>query len=69
MKIAPETLPPLDVNQRYHIDEARAYLRIGRSKFFDKLKTGELRVIKDGKQTLVPGSEIARLSRLPEEGA
>ena len=60
------SLQPIDPNQRYAPHEAAVYLRIGRSKLFDKIRAGELRSIKDGKHRLVPGSEIVRLSTLPQ---
>jgi len=57
-------LPPLDENQRYSVPESSAYLRTCRAKIYQKIKSGELRIIKDGARTLIPGSEIIRLSTL-----
>jgi excisionase family DNA binding protein len=57
-------LPPLDLLQRYEIDEAAAYLRIGRSRLYQKIADREIATIKDGGRRLVPGTEIARLSRV-----
>ena len=58
-------LPPLDSAQRYSIEEAIAYLRSSRKTVYDDIRAGRLRVLKEGKRTFVPGSEIARRSRLP----
>ncbi len=58
-------LPPLDELQRYSIPEAIAYLRKSRKTVYDDIRAGRLRVLKEGKRTFVPGSEIARRSRLP----
>jgi excisionase family DNA binding protein len=55
-------LPPLDVNQRYTINEAAAYLRQSRSKTYTDIKEGSLPVIKDGARTYVPGRAIAKRS-------
>jgi hypothetical protein len=65
-KSAPLTaLPPIDVLQRYPIEEAILYLRQSRARTYKQIKCGELRVIKDGKRAYIPGSEIARKSALP----
>lgn len=67
----PKLLPtlPLDPHQRYTVLEACAYLRISRGYFYAKIHEGEIRLIRDGGRTFVPGSEIARLSALPQEAA
>lgn len=57
-------LPPLDVQQRYTIPEAVAYLRQSRAKTYIDIRDGRLRAIKDGGRTYIPGSEIAKRSRL-----
>ncbi|HUX74563.1 MAG TPA: hypothetical protein VMV25_11820 [Steroidobacteraceae bacterium] len=62
-------LPPLDERQRYSIEEAIAYLRSSRRTLFDDIKYGRLLTIKEGKRRFVPGSEIARRSRIDVEGA
>lgn len=61
MKTKPQ-LPPLDLLQRYSIDEAAAYLRIGRSTLFEQIGKGSIQTLKEGGRTFVPGAEIARLS-------
>lgn len=55
-------LPPLDVQQRYTIEEAAAYLRQSRAKTYSDIREGRLTIIKDGSRTYVPGSEIAARS-------
>jgi excisionase family DNA binding protein len=64
-----KTLAPLDTMQRYSIEEATQYLRISRASLYLKIRSGSLRPIKDGSRTLIPGSEIARLSVLPAHSA
>jgi hypothetical protein len=60
----PLTLSPLDVNQRYTIAEAAAYLRQSRTKTFQDIKGGLIEVIRDGKRVYVPGSVIADRSKI-----
>jgi hypothetical protein len=62
VKLAP---PVLDPRQRYTIAEANALLRQSNSKTFEQIKAGELKVIRDGGRTYVPGSEIVQRSTLP----
>ncbi len=57
-------LPPLDPNQRYTIDEAKAYLRCSHSHLYEKFARGEIQKIKDGRLTYVPGTEIIKASTL-----
>ena len=57
-------LPPLDPSQRFTIPEGSRYLRQSRGKTYQDIAAGRLRVIKDGSRTYVPGTEIARRSRL-----
>jgi hypothetical protein len=59
-------LPPLDLNQRYTIDEGSAYLRQSRAKTYKDINAGKLRILKDGSRTYIPGSEIAKRSLLSE---
>jgi excisionase family DNA binding protein len=61
-KLRSENLPPLDVRQRYTIDESAAYLRESRSRVYEKIADGTLKTIKDGRRRYIPGSEIARQS-------
>jgi hypothetical protein len=67
MKIRP-MLAPLDTAQRYTIEESIAYLRSSRKTIFDDIREGRLASIKEGKRRFIPGSEIARRSRLPTNG-
>jgi hypothetical protein len=62
-------LPPLDPNQRYEIGEALAYLRTSRAHFYEKVATGQVRLIKDGRRSYVPGSELIKLSRISDSDA
>ena len=57
-------LAPLDPNQRYSVKEALAYLRVSRNLFYADIAAGRLKIIKSGKRTFVPGTEIIRLSRI-----
>src|SRR5882724_7315243 len=57
---------PLDVARRYTIAEAVSYLRISHASIYKEINCGRMRVLKHGKRTFVPGSEIARLSRLED---
>lgn len=59
-------IAPLDPLQRYSVDEAIAYLRSSRKTLFDDIKTGRILTIKEGRRRFIPGSEIARRSRVPE---
>lgn len=62
-------LPPLDQAQRYTVDEALAYLRMSRARLYEKIAAGDITVIKDGRRTYLPGSEIARVSGVPARAA
>lgn len=57
-------LPALDPLRRYPVPEALAYLGISRKTLYDDINAGKLAIIKHGRRTFVPGSEIARLSRV-----
>lgn len=57
-------LPPLDEQQRYTIPEAAKYLRVSRATIYNDIAAGLLATIKDRKRRFVPGSEIARRSRV-----
>lgn len=62
-------LPPLDLNQRYTIPEATAYLRQSRAKTYTDIKDGKLPILKDGKRTYVAGRVIAARSGADCEAA
>lgn len=53
---------PLDLGQRYKIEEAAAFLRISPSRLLEKRRLGEIATVKDGRLVFVLGTEIARLS-------
>lgn len=66
-------LPPVDINRRYDVCTACVYLGISRVRLYSKLKAGEIRPLRDGGRTFIPGSEIIRLSTFvdavgPHEG-
>ena len=58
-----KSLPPLDANQRYTINETAAYLRLSRVRLYAKVNAGELRLLKDGRRSYVPGREIIAASQ------
>lgn len=59
-------LQPLDIAQAYTVPEGIAYLRTSRPTLYQMIRDGSIRTITRGRRRLIPGSEIARLSRLPE---
>lgn len=58
-------MPPLDVQQRYTLKEAQRYLRTSHASLHHAITAGTIATLKSGKRRYVPGSEIARLSQLP----
>lgn len=54
----------IDPNQRWSLAETNTILRQSAAKTFKDIKEGKLRVIKDGRRTYVPGSELIRRSTL-----
>lgn len=62
-------LQPLDPQQRYTIEEGITYLRSSRKSFYDDVKAGRIRLIKDGRRSYVHGSELIRRSALSREAA
>lgn len=68
MSTIPTTpLAPLDTAQAYTVPESIAYLRTSRPTLYSMIRDGSLRTITRGRRRLIPGSEIARLSRLPDQ--
>lgn len=57
-------LPPVDVNQRYTLEEGCAYLRISRTHLYNRIRAGTLRVIVDGSRKFIPGQVIVEQSRV-----
>jgi excisionase family DNA binding protein len=55
---------PLDVLQRYTVEEAIAYLRTSRRSFYKLITEGKIRTLSHGRRTYVHGSEIARFAAL-----
>lgn len=59
-------LPPVDPQQRYTVGEAALYLRCCRARVYERMQSGEILSILDGARRYVPGSEIVRLSTVPQ---
>jgi excisionase family DNA binding protein len=57
-----QPLQPLDVLQRYRVEEAAKYLRVSRATVWNDVTAGRIRSVRHGRRVFVPGSEIARLS-------
>jgi excisionase family DNA binding protein len=64
MSTVPSILAPLDPLQRYTVEEAIRYLRTSRQSIYNLIDAGRIATINQGKRRFVPGSEIARLSRV-----
>jgi hypothetical protein len=60
-------LPPLDILQRYTINEACRYLRKCRASLYLDIADGMIPIIKEGRRTYVPGAAIVERSRIPEK--
>jgi hypothetical protein len=60
-----QPLPPLEPQRRYTINAASGLLSQSRAKTYLDIRAGKLAVIKDGRRTYIPGSEIIRRSTLP----
>lgn len=58
-------LPPFDERLRYRVDVAARYLYQSRATTWADVRDGRLQVIREGKRTFIPGSEIVRRSRAP----
>ena len=52
-------------SQRLSVKEALAVLRLGKTRFHEKVRAGEIQVIRDGRRIYVPGREIMRLTAPP----
>jgi excisionase family DNA binding protein len=62
---APNTpLPPLDINQRYTVEECIRYLRSSRATVYRDIAQGRLRTITEGSRRYIPASEIIRRSTI-----
>lgn len=55
-------LPPLDAFRRYPIDDSAEYLGCSRVHLYKKVKAGELRIIKDGRRSYIPGADLIAAS-------
>lgn len=58
-------LQPLDIQQRYTISEAAAYLRQSIPKTYQQIHAGRLETIKEGRRRYATGRGIAALSLPP----
>jgi hypothetical protein len=69
-KKKPAPVAPLfvDERQRYDLRTASAILHQSRSKTYQDIRRGAMRVIRDGRRIFAPGSELIRLSTLPAGG-
>lgn len=56
-------LPPLDVLQRYTVDQASEYLKQCRAKTYRDIAAGTLPSIVDGRNRYIPGAAIAARSQ------
>ena len=56
--------PPAASKLAYRVDEACHALGIGRTSLYELVKSGELKLIKIAGRTLVPHSELERLTRV-----
>lgn len=57
-------LNPLDLQQRYTVEETNRYLRQSRAKTYKDIARGHLEVIKDGRRTYISGSSIIARSQV-----
>jgi excisionase family DNA binding protein len=53
----------------YKIREVTAILRLSRSVIYEQIRAGRLRIVKQGRATLVPASAIAEYVALLEQEA
>jgi hypothetical protein len=58
---------PFHPELRYRVWEAAAHLGQSEPKTWNDIRNGCLRVIREGKMTFVPGSEIVRRSTISRE--
>ena len=59
------TSTPIDLLARYPVENCLARLDIRRKRFYEHVKAGRIRLIKDGRRSFVSGAELARLSQVP----
>lgn len=53
----------------YNVPEARHLLSLGRSTFYELVRAGRIRTVKEGRTRLVPAAAIAEYVRLLEREA
>jgi excisionase family DNA binding protein len=51
-----------DLRLLVNIEQARAAIGLGRTKFYELIKDGQIRIVRIGNRTLVPVSELERLA-------
>lgn len=59
----------VDPVQRYGVPESAAFLRQSEARTWLDIKENKLKVIREGKRTFVPGSELIRRSTLPAQSS
>jgi hypothetical protein len=59
--------PALEANRRYSINDGAAILNCSRSRFYEHIKAGRIRIIKDGRRSYAPGSDLIALSTIAED--
>jgi len=59
-------VPPSNERLAYRVSEACAKLSIGRTSLYQLVKDGKLKLIKIAGRTLVPHSELERLTKIDE---
>jgi hypothetical protein len=61
-----QPLPQLDPLRRYSIADSLTLLGVSKKRFYAHVKAGRITLLKDGRRSFCPGSDIARLSQPPE---
>jgi Helix-turn-helix domain len=62
----PAPLAPIDPLRRYPVELALRYLETSRGTFYKLAREGKLHIVKEGRRSYVPASEIIRLSSVPQ---
>ena len=64
-KRAPIAPPLFDERLRYTVDETTRLLKQSRAGLYNDVKAQKIQIIRHGGRIYFPGTEIARLSKLP----
>ena len=67
-QVAHKNLPPLDILQRYTINESADYLRVSRAYVCKLIKKGSLETIEEGSHRFVTGSAIEARCTIDKTG-